>query len=201
MDYKGLNDNELIYLCHSNSEEAINIMIDKYKFCILTQLKEYYKEYTIIGLEIADLYQEGLVGLLFAINSYDENKNVTFYTYANTCIRNNINSAMRQTFRKKNRLLNQSYSLDKLIDDTNNSYYEILKDESYEPTKILIGNEETEDLINGVKSKLSKNELVIFELRLKGLKNEEICELIGKDRKYVENTMYRINRKYKSLFN
>ena len=31
MDYKELNDNELVYLCCENSEEAYNTIINKYK--------------------------------------------------------------------------------------------------------------------------------------------------------------------------
>ena len=30
MDYKEINDNELIYMCYENNEEAQNILIDKY---------------------------------------------------------------------------------------------------------------------------------------------------------------------------
>ena len=45
MNYKELNDNELVYLCAENNEEATNILISKYKNCILTTLKEYLKEY------------------------------------------------------------------------------------------------------------------------------------------------------------
>ena len=35
-EYKGeLNDNELIYMCCENNEEAENLIIDKYKNCIV----------------------------------------------------------------------------------------------------------------------------------------------------------------------
>ena len=200
MDYKTLNDNELIYLCCENNEEAINIVINKYKNCILSILKDYLKEYNIIGVEVADLYQEGLIGLMHAINTFDKEKNVSFYTYANACIRTSIISAMRQTFRMKNRILNNSYSLDMLIEDTNSSLYDLCEDESNEPNNVLINKEEKEELLNNIKSKLSKNELVIFELKLKGLKNDEIADLISKDKKYIENAMFRINKKYKELF-
>lgn len=201
MDYKELNDNELIYMCYENDEDAENLIISKYKNCIVTILKGFLKEYNIIGIEVADLYQEGLIGLMHAIKTFDKEKDVTFYTYANTCIKTSIISAMRQTFRMKNRILNNSYSLDKLIEDTNHSYYEIFKDESNEPNNILLKEEENKELINAIKSKLSKGELVIFELKLKGLNNGEIAELLNKDKKYVENTMFRINKKYKELFN
>ena len=200
MDYKELNDNELIYMCYENNEEAENIIINKYKNCIVSILKGYLKEYNIIGVEVADLYQEGLIGLMHAIKTFDKEKDVTFYTYANTCIRSSIISAMRQTFRMKNRILNNSFSLDKLIEDSNHNYYEIFKDESYDPNKVLLKEEENFEIINAIKSRLSRSELVIFELKLKGLNNTEIAELLNKSKKYVENTMFRINKKYKEIF-
>lgn len=199
MDYRELNDNELVYLCAENNEDAINLIVNKYKNCILMILKEYLKEYNIIGVEVADLYQEGLIGLMHAIHSYNPTRDVLFYTYANACIRTSLMSAIRQTFRQKNRILNYSYSLDKIFEDSGDNFYEILKDESYEPNKLLLSSEDENELINNLKSKLSKSELAIFELRLKGLSNGEIASLIDKDTKYIENSLFRIKRKYKEL--
>lgn len=199
MDYRELNDNELVYLCAENNEDAINLIVNKYKNCILMILKEYLKEYNIIGVEVADLYQEGLIGLMHAIHSYNPTRDVLFYTYANACIRTSLISAIRQTFRQKNRILNYSYSLDKIFEDSGDNFYEILKDESYEPNKLLLSSEDENELINKLKSKLSKSELAIFELRLKGLSNGEIATLIDKDTKYIENSLFRIKRKYKEL--
>lgn len=199
MDYRELNDNELVYLCAENNEDAINLIVNKYKNCILMILKEYLKEYNIIGVEVADLYQEGLIGLMHAIHSYNPTRDVLFYTYANACIRTSLMSAIRQTFRQKNRILNYSYSLDKIFEDSGDNFYEILKDESYEPNKLLLSSEDENELINKLKSKLSKSELAIFELRLKGLSNGEIASLIDKDTKYIENSLFRIKRKYKEL--
>ena len=195
MDYRDLNDNELVYLCAENNEDAINLIVNKYKNCILMILKEYLKEYNIIGVEVADLYQEGLIGLMHAIHSYNPTRDVLFYTYANACIRTSLMSAIRQTFRQKNRILNYSYSLDKIFEDSGDNFYEILKDESYEPNKLLLSSEDENELINKLKSKLSKSELAIFELRLKGLSNGEIASLIDKDTKYIENSLFRIKRK------
>ena len=201
MDYRELNDNELIYLCNENNEDAINLIINKYKSCIITILKEYLKEYNIIGIEISDLYQEGLIGLLHAIETFDKNKEVLFYTYACTCIRKSIISAIRLTFRQKNIILNNSYSLDKLFNESTNNYYEVFKDMSQEPNKLLIDEEEQKDMVNRLKKRLSKMECNILELKLKGLKNAEISSLIDKDKKFVENTMFRITKKYKELIN
>ena len=139
MDYKDINDNELIYMCCEDNEEAENIIIDKYKNCINQCIKSLMKEYYIVGMEQSDLYQEGLIGLMHAIKSFDEEKDVTFYTYANTCIKTSMISAMRSTFRKKNRILNTSYSLDKLMDEeSNHNFYDIFEDNTNEPTGLLI---------------------------------------------------------------
>lgn len=201
MDYKELNDNELVYLCAENNEEATNLLVQKYKNCIISILKEYLKEYNIIGLEIADLYQEGLIGLVQAIKSFNPNKDTSFYTYANTCIKNNITTAMKQTFRMKNRILNNSYSLDKLLDtNAGSNFYDLFKDERNDPNIVLMNEEENENIIKRIKSRLSRNENVIFDLKLKGLSNKEIASLIDKNTKYVENTLFRINKKYKELF-
>ena len=200
MDYKELNDNELIYMCYENNEEAENIIIDKYKNCINQCIKSLMKEYYIAGIESADLYQEGLIGLMHAIKTFDREKDVTFYTYANACIRTNIISAMRYTFRMKNRILNNSYSLDKIMEDSNHSFYDIFRDDSNEPNNLIIKQEESDELISAIRAKLSKNELLVFDYKLQGLNNEEISLKIDKDKKYVENTVFRINKKYKELF-
>ena len=201
MDYKDITDNELIYMCCENNEEAENIIIDKYKNCINQCIKSLMKEYYIVGMEQSDLYQEGLIGLMHAIKSFDEEKDVTFYTYANTCIKTSMISAMRSTFRKKNRILNTSYSLDKLMDEeSNHNFYDIFEDNTNEPTGLLIKEEEKQELLDMVKSKLSKKELQVFNYKLDGLTNEEIADSLNSTKKYVENTVFRINKKYKELF-
>ena len=200
MDYKELNDNELLFLTSENNEEATNLLIKKYRNLILLNLKEYLQEYNIVGVELADLYQEGLIGLLQAINTFDKEKDTTFYTYASACIKSSLLSAIRKTFRMKNRILNNSFPLDKLIEETNYNYYEIFKDYRNDPDVLLSKEEEESELLESIKSKLSKAEKTIFELKLKGLSNSEIANLIDKDKKYVENTMFRINRKYKEMF-
>ena len=108
---------------------------------------------------------------------------------------------MRYTFRKKNRILNTSYSLDKIMgEETNHNFYEVFKDNSNEPTGLLIKEEENKELIEMVKSKLSKKELEVFNYKLEGLTNEEIASQINSTKKFVENTVFRINKKYKELF-
>ena len=100
----------------------------------------------------------------------------------------------------KNRILNNSYSLDKIIEESNNNFYDLFRDVKNDPGEVLINQEEKDEIIDKIKSVLSNNEKTIFDLKLKGLSNSEIASLIDKDKKYVENAMFRINKKYKELF-
>ena len=201
MDYKELNDNELVYLCCENSEEAYNTIINKYKPIILSTVKQYMKELNIVGSEINDFYQEGLIGLMTAINTYDETKDTTFYTYATKCIKNNMLSSVRKSFSKKSKILNDSYSLDKMIDDSNLDFYDVFSDERSNPLNILFEEEEGKVLLNKLKDMFSSGEKEIFEYKVLGLSNAEIAERINKSKKYVENTMFRIGKKYRELMN
>ena len=201
MDYKELNDNELVYICCENSEEAYNTIINKYKPIILSTVKQYMKELNIVGSEINDFYQEGLIGLMTAINTYDETKDTTFYTYATKCIKNNMLSSVRKSFSKKSKILNDSYSLDKMIDDSNLDFYDVFSDERSNPLNILFEEEEGKVLLNKLKDMFSSGEKEIFEYKVLGLSNAEIAEKINKSKKYVENTMFRIGKKYRELMN
>ena len=201
MDYKELNDNELVYLCCENSEEAYNTIINKYKPIILSTVKQYMKELNIVGSEINDFYQEGLIGLMTAINTYDETKDTTFYTYAIKCIKNNMLSSVRKSFSKKSKILNDSYSLDKMIDDSNLDFYDVFSDERSNPLNILFEEEEGKVLLNKLKDMFSSGEKEIFEYKVLGLSNAEIAEKINKSKMYVENTMFRIGKKYRELMN
>ena len=62
MDYKKLNDNELISLAREQNEDAINLLHQKYKPLITKKCSKYYKYVSGKGLELSDLIQECLVG-------------------------------------------------------------------------------------------------------------------------------------------
>ena len=72
-----------------NDSRAEEQIYNDNKNLIHSALKKFYKNDTKY-LCYEDLFQEGSLGLLKAIRTYDENKNATFSSYATTCIRNEI---------------------------------------------------------------------------------------------------------------
>lgn len=87
MDYKEYNDYELLDYISENNSDANEILYNKYIPLINSIAKSLYKYCKNQGLELNDLCQEGLLGLNYAIKTFDDTKDNTFYTYARTCIK------------------------------------------------------------------------------------------------------------------
>ncbi len=62
--------------------------------------------------EYEDLYQQGMIGLIKAVDSFDETKGYTFSSYAFMCVRNSVFTAGRSTKRYTD---NVTTSLDKVV--------------------------------------------------------------------------------------
>ena len=69
------------------------------------------------------------------------------------------------------------------------------------PDRILMGKEELARLMQQVEETLSPMERRIFGLKLQGKRCEEIARLVAKDKKSVENTLYRLRKKLYSAQN
>jgi len=70
-----------------------NELIKEHQKLVYHTIKKYYPKYK----DNEDFSQVGLIGLLGAIRSYDENKNIRFSTYAIKCIRNQFNQFIRDS--------------------------------------------------------------------------------------------------------
>lgn len=196
-----MNDNELVVLANENNEEAENILINKYENVVKVYVNNNLSWGKTNGLDEKDLYQEGLLGLTYAIKNFKKEKDVTFYTYACVCIDTNIRSAIRTSSRYKFKLLNESISLDKLFEDADINLYDILKDEKSDPSKQIIDKENNDLIFKELEIKLTDFEKQVLKLRLEGLNNTEISIILRKDKRSIENTITRIRSKYKDKNN
>ena len=190
-----LNDYELLEYINSNNEEAHNLMFEKYKPLIISIAKKNKLSASKYGYEMNDLIQEGMIGLSSAINTFDTNMNVKFYTLARVCIERKIMDLFKRASREKYRVLNESipivndeYDLENMIGD----------DES-DPLNIIVNTDEENNLFNKIYKSLTDTERQVFELRKKGFSNEEIANLLNKTRKQIDNTMQRIRKKYATI--
>lgn len=201
MNYKDYNDYELVtYIVSDNSEEATEILYDKYRPLIINFSKKMIPYCQNGGLEINDLIQEGLMGLNSAIKHFNEQKNITFYTFAKTCIERKIISAAISTRRLKHKILNESLPFEMKKEDDETYYADyLLKDESPDPESLLLNNEREQILTDCIKNVLTDFELQVFELKLNRFSYEEIANILDKNKKAIDNALQRIKIKIKDI--
>jgi len=89
-------------------EKLINQTIIEYEYII----KIIISKYKIMPKDYDDAFQEGRLGLLKAIQAYQDNKGANFTSFASLCIDRQILSFLRNQGRKKNKIHQYSYSLD-----------------------------------------------------------------------------------------
>lgn len=200
MNYRDYNDYELLSYISEKNEEASEVLFEKYRPLILATANRMLGYCKNTGLELNDLIQEGMLGLNLAMNSFDEEKDTSFYTYAKMCIERKIISQVVASRRLKHKVLNDSLSLENT--DENNSDYvydKSLTDNSYNPEEILFNGENEKDLVKEVSNILTDFEAQVFELKINGFDYKEIAEILDKDIKAIDNALQRIKVKIKKL--
>lgn len=155
------------------------------------------RPYFLAGGDSEDLIQEGMVGLLNAMREFDPEKGTSFRTFAETCIRNRIRSAIRAASRDKHTPLNHSVSYETpLLDGNTDSYpFDALRQFEQNPEDMLISREERRERLGTLKGQLSGFEAEILRLYLRGFSYAEIAEQINRSPKAVDNAVQRIRRK------
>ena len=185
------NDFELVDLAKDHNEEAIKTIYEKYKPIILGKANFLYGTINHRGIDLNDLIQEGYIGLDKAINSFKEDNNVTFYTFASKCIERQIIGYIRKSSNKRQKVLNEAITIDDGMEH-------ILKD-SLDIENNFIDKEDNKNIVDKLKSDLSEFERNVLDYRLKGYNMNEIAKITNKDIKVIYNTFDRIKYKLKKI--
>ena len=196
MDYSDLNDYELISYINENNEDANNIIIKKYEPLINSIATRMIKTCPYLGLDKSDLVQEGMIALNHAIGYFNEQKDITFYTYVKTCIERRLISTITSAQRLKHKNLNESVSFDTDEEGTLDFF---LKDETTNPERIVINEESNNEKINLIKEKLTDLENHVFDLLLSSFTYKEIAKILDKEPKQIDNAIQRIKVKVKEV--
>lgn len=136
------------------------------------------------GLDFEDAVQEGLIGLLRAVRSYEPGKEPGFEAYARASILNAQRTARRKALRKKNSPLNQSVPLN---DEA----------EAPGPEQLMMEREAYSDTLGRLDSELSGLEREVLRLRLEGCRAGSIARKLNITTKAAENALCRARRKIK----
>ena len=202
MNYKDYNDNELLFYISENNEDANEIIYKKYEPLITNTAKKFIKSCENAGLELTDFIQEGMLGLSNAIKEFDDSKDVTFFTFAKTCIERKMISLAISSKRQKHKILNESLSLEITDEEGNYSNLEyILGDNKNNPENLIINMENQNELIKKASLVLTEFEMQVFELKINDFGYREIAEVLDKEPKAIDNALQRIKLKLKKSLN
>ena len=188
-----LSDEELQSLAERGESGAEDLLARRYVRLVRICARPYF----LNGGDSEDLLQEGMLGLLYAIREYDPKKGAAFRTYAETCIRSRIQSAVRSASRKKHAPLNDVIPLDDVLSDESQSLGTQLIQRS--PEEQVLARETENELISAYERRLSKFEARILSLYLDGLSYQEMAAATGRDVKAVDNAVQRLRRKLANL--
>lgn len=177
------NDEQLV-MCAKDNRNALNELLLRYTKLIYAKSRKYANYVT----DCDDLYQEGFIGLLSAVSSYDAQKSTSFAAYSSVCIDNRMKTLLRKGSKSAEHLAD--------ISDINDD--EAVCDNKT-PESVFLHKEYFSALFNEVNSVLSPTELRVFSLYIKGESYRQISEKLGMTEKSVDNAMQRARKKIRAI--
>lgn len=188
-DYTELDDEMLVSLAKTD-KNAVSELVLRYIFIIEYKAKAYGQT----PEEVADLSQEGLIGFIKAVQTFDESKGIKLSTYANTCITNRMLSSIS----KMNKIsFNEALSDD--VESLSGSGSEMAFEQS--PESIILEQEKYEEIISRISCSLTDLEWTVFNLYLEEKTYSQIADELSLSQKAVNNAMQRVRKKLKSVIN
>lgn len=200
MKYSEINDQELIIMLHESSEEAKDILFEKYKYIIDIEMRKYSSMARSLGYDYNDLYQDALVGFSDALNSYRDDKHAALASFITLCVDRKLQVSIKKAGRLKNKLLNESLSLEHIYAAYKFPLMDMLSDnKENDPLENILKEEKLQELIASIKNVLSDSEYEVFSLMINGLKYDEIATLLNKNLKQIDNTIQRVKNKIRKI--
>ena len=194
-NYSNMKDEDLIRKIKSGDNDALDYILNKYQEVVNMKVSRYF----IIGAEKEDIIQEGLIGLYKAIKSFDPEKQNSFKSFANLCIKRQLITAIKSSNRQKHMPLNSYLSLNMSAydnEDDDTSIYDIFDANIIEDPLDTITKKEyyksVEDIIDKSLSIFEKN--VLNEL-VNGSSYTAIAQKLDSPVKSVDNAIQRIRKK------
>lgn len=178
---------DLLKSIQSGNSGAFEALLNRYDRLICAMTGRFFD--TVSVADADDLRQEAMLALYRAAMRFDlDQKEVQFGLFAKTCIRHALISHLRKLKKQEAVVL--------LEDDLTEAQP---NDTAHDPGAQLIEEESYLRLSAQIRASLSEQENRIWWLYLSGRTAKEIASSIGKDEKSVQNAIYRIRRKLRTI--
>lgn len=181
--YNSLDDNTLARLSKNGDDNAFNELVMRY----LNTINFIARKYSAEGYEQNDFVQEGLLALLYACRTFDENGSSGFKNYMSVVVERRFISIIRKSSTQKAVPKSALVQLDDLGDT--------LEDLSQTPEELLMCREHLKMVLDKLKNMLSKTEFEVVMLYGNGLGYKEIAKKLSISEKSADNALQRARRK------
>lgn len=170
----------VILQAKKGDEQAVEELVSRYKGMVRSLSNKFY----LVGGDKNDLWQEGMIGLFAAINSYDESKG-SFPSFAELCILRKILDAVKSDNSFKNKPLcnyAELTTVENVADPTN-------------PLESLLQKEYAEKVAKFIETELTSFEQKALKLFAQGYNYDDISLKLNKSYKSVDGALQRARKK------
>jgi len=184
-DKADLSDEELVFAAQNKDTNAWTELIYRY----LPNIRYKAGNYTDFPADRDDLIQEGLIGLLNAVNTYNSDKGASFKTYCHVCVQNKILTELERRSNSKQQALQNYLPLEDLLPSS------VTDGGGEDPFSIIVAQEDRDLRMAKAKALLSDLEQETLTLYLSGHSYEEMAAQLNLSTKTIDNALQRIRRK------
>ena len=191
-----ITDEQYIAAYREGDTDTIEVILDRYKNLVRAKASKMY----ILGGDVQDLIQEGMIGLVKAVRDYDFGRDASFATFADLCVSRQIYNAIQSSARLKNLPLNDYVSLTAGHDYEDEEDRQALIDElpdisSAEPESAFISQETVDEINHLVDTILTDAERDVFRLYVAGLATSDAAAILSMEPKSADNALQRAKMK------
>ena len=191
MNLKLLRDEELalLYQADPGDQEVFDEVYRRYIKLVQAKSRVYF----IQGAESDDVIQEGMIGLVEALKTYNPDRNTSFSTFALLCITRRIQDAVSRPLRAKNSALNNYVSFDAENNEDIFSQLAGRNGQSAEDEYLI--HELSEQIQYIIDNILSGKERKLFTEFISGKTYKQISREMNECTKSVDNAIQRARKK------
>jgi len=193
------NDIELSEMVKENSDDAKDVLYDKYNYIIDIVMAKYKKTFYTLDMDQKEVRQDALVAFTDAIIKYNPEGDASLPTFISVVVDRRVKNCIRNAESIKNKKNKESYSLDHEYSAFNKPLKEIIGDLEYDPLTQMESSERIKELEKNIKEVLSKSEYEVYELLLQEMHYTDIAKKLKREPKQIDNTIQRIRTKIKDL--
>ncbi len=200
--YKDVNEYELLYLYRVDREAASHLIVNQYHRLIWSIVLKFQGAMNQMGISKDDLFQEGMLGLLEALECYREDLKVPFRNFACLCAERQMRSLIRKHSGLNYSIIHNSVSLDQsLVDDDSMLVMDTIADsDCFNDPVWLFYYRYSIDQVKEMMANFSDFEKDVLNYRALGYSYKEIAEATQVSYKRVDNTIQKLKGKLVCLF-